>query len=143
MNDRADKHDRVSRMVRLAAPAETVWAEIGGFGAIADWHPLIESCELTEIEGEPYRRLTLSDGGSVFERLVEAGPLRLSYEMVEGPLPATDYRAAFTCVPEPAGGCHVYWSAYFEPPDGQEHAADELVGKIFEIGLDALADRYG
>jgi hypothetical protein len=99
-------HDQVRRMVSLPADRDTVWAAIGGFGQVAEWHPLIKRAELTQIEGETYRHLTTVDGA------------------------------------EP-GGCHVYWSAFFVPTGPDAHLADEIVGTFYEIGLRAIADRFG
>ena len=65
---RRNNHDRIQRMVHLTAPQAKVWAAIGGFGQIADWHPLISGVELVEIEGAEYRRLNSVDDESYFER---------------------------------------------------------------------------
>jgi Polyketide cyclase / dehydrase and lipid transport len=135
-------HDQVRRMLSLPADRDAVWAAIGGFGQIAEWHPLIERAELAEIEGETYRHLTTTDGGLFLERLIEAGPHHLTYEMVDGPLPASDHRATLSCVAE-NGGCHVYWSAYFVPTGADAHLADGIVGAFYEIGLGALQERFG
>jgi hypothetical protein len=106
--------DRIQRWVSLPHPPEKVWAEIGGFGDMAAWHPGIESAEVFDIEGEIHRHLTLGDGGLILERLVETGPEE--------------------------GGCHVFWSAMFEPTDP---SADEIVSGFYEEGLRALRERYG
>ena len=136
-------HDQVRRMVSLPADRDTVWRAIGGFGQIAEWHPLIERAELTEIEGDAYRHLTTVDGELFLERLIEAGPHHLTYEMEDGgPLPVADHRATLSVVAEP-GGCHVYWSALFVPMGADAHLADEIVGAFYEIGLRAVADRFG
>lgn len=129
-------------MVSLPADRDAVWAAIGGFAHIAEWHPLIARAELTEIDGETYRHLTSIDGELFLERLIESGPHHLTYEMVDGPLPVADHRATFSVVAEP-GGCHVYWSAYFEPTGSDAHLADEIVGTFYEIGLGAIRDRFG
>lgn len=128
-------------MVSLPVDRDVVWDEIGGFGRIAEWHPLIERAELTEIDGEAYRHLTTTDGGLFLERLIEAGPHHVTYELVDGALPVTDHRATLSCVAE-AGGCHVYWSAYFVPAASDAHLADEIVGAFYEIGLGAIRDRF-
>jgi len=135
-------HDRLRRMVSLNAPPERVWAEIGGFASIADWHPMIDSVELTEIEGDPYRHLRMADGELFFERLIETGPHHYSYEVVDGPFPVSDYRATLSVVAE-TGGCHVFWSARFIPAESATHLPDEMVAKFYEIGLEELARRYG
>ncbi len=131
--------DRIQRWVSLPHPPEKIWAEIGGFGALADWHPAVKSTEVFEIEGETHRHLVLSDGGLVLERLVETATLYYTYEIIDGPLPVTDHRATLSCVAE-KGGCHVFWSAVFEPTDP---SADEIVSGFYEEGLRALRERFG
>lgn len=135
-------HDRVTRMIRLPAPPEIVWREIGDFDGMAKWHPAFAASEPSEIDGERYRRLATTEGEQYFERLIEEGPSRYTCETVEGPLPVSDFRATLACVAEPGGGCHVFWSARFEPLEGQERRADEIVGALFEIGLSALPGRF-
>ena len=139
--DRQD-HDRLSRMVQLPASVAEVWAVIGDFHGVADWHPLIASCEPAEIDGETYRHLVLDDGGKVFERLLETGPNFYTYEIIDGPLPVSDYRATISVVEEDEG-CHVYWSAYFVPTAPDQHKSDEMVAKVYEVGLEALRERFG
>ena len=131
--------DRIQRWVSLPHPPDGIWAEIGGFGAMADWHPGIVSAEVVDIEGETHRHLTLSIGGLLLERLVDTGPLYYTYEIVDSPLPLADHRATLSCVAE-EGGCHVFWSAVFEPTDP---SADEIVSGFYEEGLRALRERYG
>ena len=131
--------DRIQRWVSLPHPPEKIWAEIGGFGAMADWHPGISSTEVVDIEGETHRHLTLSNGGLLLERLIETGARYYTYEIIDGPLPLADHRATLSCVAE-EGGCHVFWSAVFEPTDP---SADEIVSGFYEEGLRALRERYG
>lgn len=131
--------DRIQLWVSLPRPPEEVWAEIGGFGAIADWHPEVVSAELAKIEGETHRHLRLADGTLILERLIESGPLHYSYEIVDGPLPLSDHRATLSCVAE-EGGCHVFWSAVFEAGDPM---ADDIVEGFFRAGLEALRERFG
>lgn len=129
-------------MVSLRADRDSVWSAIGAFGQIAEWHPLIERVELTEIDGETYRHLTTVEGELFLERLIETGPHHVTYAMVDGPLPVDDHRATLSCVAE-RGGCHVYWSAYFVPTGPDAHLTDGIVGTFYEIGLRALQDRFG
>lgn len=132
-------HDRIRRWVSLPWPARQVWGEIGGFGDIAAWHPLIDKAELVDIEGEPHRHLTTSDGDLIMERLVETGPHHYSYEIIDSHLPVDNFRATLSCVVEDEG-CHVFWSAVFDPTDP---LADEVISGMFEEGLRGLRDRFG
>lgn len=135
----ARDHDRLQRIIRLPRSAQEVWAEIGGFGRVADWHPWVERVELVEIDGLPHRHLFMADGELFLERLIEEAPLYHTYSTVEGPLPVDDHRATLSCVPEPEG-CRVFWSAYYVPTDA---AADDMVLGFYEAGLGALGERFG
>ena len=66
-------HDRLSRMVSLPRPQDEVWAQIGGFDRMADWHPMISAVDVAKIEGEVHRHLTTTDGEIFFEHLIETG----------------------------------------------------------------------
>lgn len=133
----ADTDDRIERWIEIPGDPDAVWAAVGGFGAIADWHPALESCELLEIDGETHRRLVLADGGALLERLIEEGPRRYRYEIVDGPLPVADYRSTFAVSPH-GGGARVFWSSIFEPTDA---AADDIIAGVYEAGLDSIRRR--
>lgn len=134
-----DARDRIQRWVKLPRPVDEVWAVIGDFGSIAGWHPDVTSAEVFEIEGEIHRHLRIGEGGVTLERLIEAGPHHLTYEIIDSPLPVVDFRATLSCVAED-GGCHVFWSAMYEPTDP---TADEIVTAFYEEGLRALRERFG
>lgn len=131
--------DRIQLWVSLPAGADTVWAGIGGFDAIADWHPEVVSAELAEIEGETHRHLRMTDESLILERLVEKGPRHYTYEIVDSPLPLIGHRATLSCVPE-EDDCHVFWSVVFEPTDA---AADDIVEGFCRSGLETLPRRFG
>jgi hypothetical protein len=130
---------RVQRWVDLPVSPDTVWAEIGGFGALAEWHPAISACEIVEIGGETHRHLTLADGEMILEKLTGTGPRLYRYEMVETPLPVANYHGTFTVAAEPAGA-RVFWSSVF---DAEDPGVVALIGEVYELGLEALRDRYG
>lgn len=134
-----ESHDRISRWVVLPRPAAEVWAEIGGFGRIADWHPSVEESSIVDIEGEPHRHLALPDGGLAIERLSETGVHFYRYEVVDTPFPMLDAVGALSCKPEEEG-CRVYWSLDFEPTDP---VADDVVAGFIEAGLRGLRARFG
>ena len=138
MAARDDAHDRVRRWARLEAPAERVWAEIGGFGAVADWHPEVTESPAFDLEGDRCRHLRVRDGGLFLERLEEAESQRYRYAVVDGPAGLVDARGTFSVVAEDDGGCHVYWSLDF-PGDP---AADDIADGLLDSGVRALARRY-
>lgn len=133
--------DRIQRMVRLSAQPEAVWAVIGGWGTLADWHPLVTRVEPVEVGGEICRHVTLTDGTVLYEVLRETGPRHMTYALVDSPLPLSDHRATLSVAPED-GGCHVYWSALFAPHDGADAQCDRIVAGLYEAGLEALRARF-
>lgn len=133
------QHDRIQRMLMLDAPQEKVWAEIGAFDAIADWHPVVAKAEMVEVDGELHRHLTTADGALIIEKLEESGPNFYRYSIVDAPLPVADYRATLSCVKEKQG-CHIFWASDYEPLDP---SADDIIAGIYETGLEALRDRFG
>ncbi len=138
MSDR-EARDRVERWVDLPARAADVWAEIGAFGAVADWHPAIDKCEIVELDGVVHRHLTLVDGELILERLDDENDHLYRYSIVEGPLPVENYHATLTCFDE-GDGCRVFWSSTFEPASPE---ADKVIAGVYEAGLLALQDRFG
>ena len=137
MTDHAPR-DRVERWVDLPARAEDVWAAVGPFGALADWHPTVTECQVVKIDGETHRHVTLKDGEMLLEKLLAEEPHTLRYAMVDGPLPVSDYRATLTCFPE-GEGSRLFWSASYET---DEPEVDGLVSGLFEAGLRAVRDRF-
>ena len=67
---------------------KALWAQFGGWCAIAEWHPAIKSCEESKEGDAEYRTLTLQDGGKIKEKLLR---------QVGRQLPLRDHR-------EPAAG---------------------------------------
>lgn len=123
---------------RLPVDAERVWAAIGSFEALADWHPAIAACT-SEDHGD-VRRLTLAEGGEVVEWLVERDDRRMNYTYLledPGPLPVQRYMANLKVEPEGRSKTHVMWSGQFEP-HGNTDQAQQLVTDIFDQGLDNL-----
>ncbi|MFT4795738.1 MAG: hypothetical protein ACJAVR_003183 [Paracoccaceae bacterium] len=130
--------DRVERWADFSVSVDQIWAVIGDFAAIADWHPGIESGESVEIDGDMHRHLKIVGGGMILERLIAQDGHTQHYEIIEGPLPVDNYRATITVFPE-GKGARVFWSASFEPTDP---SADAVVAGVFEGGLKALQDRF-
>lgn len=130
----------VERTRAIAAPPERVWAVIGPFCGIAEWHPGVAACAETEADGVRGRVLTLGDGGIITERLEaldEAG-MRYSYAVLDAPLPVVNYRATLAVMP--AGeGARVVWTSEFDAAEGTSEAdAAGLIAGIYQAGLDGI-----
>lgn len=129
----------VSRTITLNASLDDVWGLIGGFQALADWHPAAESVAREDVDGVEHRRIALKGGGEILEKLLDHGGGSYRYSIVESPLPVTDYVSTISAA-DFEGKTLVTWGSTFEPAaDG----ADDVVAGIYEAGFAALAERFG
>src|SRR5688500_10953383 len=55
----------VKRKIEIDGEKAEVWAKLGGWCAIKDWHPVIAKCEETTEGGKKRRVLTTKDGGVI------------------------------------------------------------------------------
>jgi len=126
----------------LGVPADTVWQMIGGFNALADWHPAIEKSELDE--GGEVRTLSLAGGGSITERLEEHNDAErtYTYTITQSPLPVANYKSTIKVLEE-EGGCKVEWSSLFDPHGATEGEASEVIEGIYKAGFDNLRKLLG
>lgn len=136
----------VTRSVQVAANADEVWALVGRFDGLADWHPAVTASLLDESDGR-IRILTLGNGASLRERLLERSDAerKFSYVILESPLPVQNYESVLQ-VSElgAAGGAVVEWSARFNAAKGAApNEAEQAIAGVFDAGLGALAQRFG
>jgi len=128
----------VTRSVDLPVPAREVWADIGGFQDIAEWHPAIVRSRPERAADLEYRHLTAADGAEFTEQLLDRGGHYYRYRINSSPLPVDHYESTFE-VDSAGAGSRVTWSSSFTPtaPGAQEKVAD-----IYEAGLGALRERF-
>lgn len=130
---------QVTRHVALGAGAEEVWAAIGGFQALADWHPWVASSTREDIGAAEHRRLALEGGGEILEKSLGGDAMSYGYAIVDSPLPVSHYRATIAVVPSGTGSVVVWSSTFTAKGDDAEGA----IAGIYEAGFGALAERFG
>ena len=133
----------VKRKIEIVGEAPKVWAQIGGWCAIADWHPAIAKCEESSANGKPVRTLTLKDGGVIKETQLKTTATSYTYQIDESPLPVTNYTATFAIAPDDdESEVNVIWSAKFDPKGASEDEAEKVIAGIFKDGLDAIKKKH-
>ena len=132
----------VSMSTKLPVAAAQVWGLVGGWNAVADWHPAVEKSELEG--GGEVRRLHLAGGGEIVETLTnhDDGERTYSYEIKSGPLPVANYKATIS-VQDEDDGAKVEWSSDFEPSGASEGDAVAAIQGIYQAGLDNLKKLMG
>lgn len=137
---------KVSSSTKLAVPAKTVWAVIGNFNALPDWHPAVEKSELKSKDGDTLRKLSLVGGGTIEEKLekIDDKERRYTYSIVSGPLPVSNYTATLKVREAETGtGCTVEWSSEFEAKGTPEGDAIAAIRGIYEAGFENLKKMFG
>ena len=135
----------------VPASADAVWSLVRDFNGLPAWLPAVSASELDEggsgAEVGAVRRLTLGDGGTVVERLVELhdGERRCTYEIVESPFPVRRYVSTFRVAPVTATGeAFVEWWSEFDADGADEPGLSETFANgIYAAGIDALNKHFG
>jgi hypothetical protein len=127
----------VERKAELKGDAKVIWAKIGGWCALADFHPAVAKCEEGSAGGKKTRVLTTKDGAVIKETMLDSGATSYSYRIDESPLPVADYTASFSLT-----GGTLTWSAKFQPKGASEAEAKKVIQGIFDGGLEVLKKTY-
>ena len=135
---------KVTMSNRVAASPEAIWQVMGGFGAMANWHPLVERTETDGSGTGSVRTLHLVGGGKLVERLEQEQPneRRYSYSIIDGPLPVRNYSADIRVSDNGDGTSAVEWSSSFEPTAADPTTAIKAIEDVYRAGLDNLQKMF-
>jgi hypothetical protein len=130
----------VDKKIAVPGDMDVIWTKISEFCSIKDWHPAIGDCKEVKEGGDTVRVLTLKDGGTIKEKLDDSDDTSYSYEIVESPLPVTDYHAKLWVEPDPRDQDRtvVHWDATFEAKGASEEEAKKTISDIFFAGLKSI-----
>lgn len=142
---------KVSEKIVIASPPAKVWALVGEFAKIDQWHPGVEKSAGGGNTAGAERTLTLKSGGDLVEGLDEynAGEMfygyRLAKENIEA-FPVSFYSAKVTVKPAEGGGSEITWigrfyradTGNFPPENLNDAAAIAAMEGFFRQGLEGL-----
>jgi NADPH:quinone reductase len=141
---------RVRQSTIIDAPCAEVWRILRDFNGHDRWHPAvatsaIEGGEPTDAVGS-VRRFKLADGSELREQLLSLSDkdFRLTYCILEAPLPLMGYVAAIQLKPVTDGDRTFWeWRSEFEPPDSRRDELVTLVTRdIYQAGFGAIRSLY-
>jgi len=134
----------ITKTAQINAPATAVWSKLREFNAFNKWHPAVVKDEIIEGENNTVgavRLLTLGDGGTVKEKLLEwddAG-MSLKYSILEGVLPVRDYVSTLKVESLTDKTSKVTWTGSFSAGAGaDDKKATDTIRGIYEDGLENL-----
>lgn len=119
---------------------DALWKRFGGWCSIKDWHPAIANCEESKDGDTELRTLTLKDGGTIKEKLLERKDNIYRYEIIESPLPVKNYQAQFALTPDDDDEDEINfaWSAVFDANGKPDKEARDVIDGIFKAGLENI-----
>lgn len=126
---------------KIAEEGAAIWAKVGGWCAISEWHPAIAKCEASKEGDDELRTLTLKDGGVIKEKLVSKTDRSYKYQIIESPLPVKNYEAQFSLTPDDddEDEVNLVWAATYDAADGKDaKEARSVIDGIFKAGIDSL-----
>lgn len=135
----------LERSKRLAAPAAEVWALIGPFDGLANWHPAVIACHSSGSGEGQEREVVVVGSIRLKERLVaqDDAAMRCRYVLVDGPLPVEGYVSTLSVSDNGDETSTVTWSAEYQLAGAPEDVARDAIGGIYDAGLQSLGDRFG
>lgn len=133
----------VEREIELAGSPDAVWAVIGDFGTIAEWHPACSASSAETVGGDVHRTVIVGDGGRLVEKLEgqDNAARAYSYSVIDGPLPVQNYLSVLS-VEANGDGSLVRWTGKFDAKDASDDRAKGVIGGIYDMGLAALQKRF-
>jgi hypothetical protein len=134
----------VRESIEVKGDAATVWAKIGGWCAIKEWHPAVASCEETK-DKKPVRTLTLKGGGTIKETQTKTSKTGYQYRIDESPLPVSNYSASFTVADAKGkkGSSTITWLAQFKAKGVKDDEAKKVITGVFTGGLSSIEKSLG
>mmetsp|Transcript_112413 Transcript_112413/g.175555 ORF Transcript_112413/g.175555 Transcript_112413/m.175555 type:complete len:172 (-) Transcript_112413:314-829(-) len=142
-----EREHKASQHIVIDAPLGRVFAVVGGFYTLTDWHPLCDppvDGVVSANTGSTIRRRNIVPSFSdevIVEELVELSTnpnnSYYTYEYLQGPFPNKGYRSTIRCIPTNAGmSTIVQWVAVWDTLDKEavDGGADGVNG-FFATGL--------
>jgi len=134
----------------IGAPAARVWERVRDFNGLPKWHPRIRDSRIEDARPADQigciRNFHLQNGDQLREKLLGLSDYDMSctYEILEGPMPLSDYIATLRLTPVTDGErCFIEWSAEFScAPEDETDLVDGIGGNVFQAGFDALKRHF-
>lgn len=129
----------VNESTRIYTPADRVWTWIGGFLAIAQWHPRVLACRQSRAGTQKLRELDIGADAPLVERLEHHSDaeMRYHYAVVSGPLPVKDAEGHIWVHADTAHTSTVNWELRFTPKGARPDAVAAVRDHI-RSGLESL-----
>ena len=136
---------RVFRSLILEAPIDRVWQAVRAFDGVVNWNPGVVAARIVSGSSTSVgslRHLDIVDGTVFRETLLAHSDIEFyySYDIVEGPLPCSNYISTHRFIPITEGNTTLgIWESAFDCAPEDESQLDGIVGdQIYVSGMRGL-----
>ena len=137
---------KVVEKVVIDAPPSVVWARMGNFDALKNWHPAVADSPADKGNAEgSVRQVTLKSGGALTETVesYDGAKMKYSYRAKDGgALPVSNYTSTITVSAQGKGSVVEWRGAFYRayqnndpPPDQNDEAALKAITAVYKSGL--------
>lgn len=135
---------RITESTTIGVDPDTLWNEIGSFGSVGDWHPMLNSVEVFGEGAGALRIAHAKAGAAQAERLQALDPARhlYRYSMEKTSMPVRDYLGEFRIDSAGDAASTVVWSAQFELTADGDGRTVESVRHFLHAGTESLGRRF-
>ena len=136
----------VYRSIVIEAPIDRTWAAVREFDSVGAWNPAVTAARMetgTSTAVGSVRHLDIADGTIFRETLLAHSDVGrfYTYDIVEGPLPCTNYLSTHRFIPITEGNWTLgIWEGAFDCAREDEAKLESIVGDlIYRDGMKGLA----
>jgi hypothetical protein len=129
----------------IAAMPDVLWRQIGSFGSVAHWHPMLDEAECDGESVGARRKIHAKDGTFWIERLRALMPRGRGYRysVEAGTMPVSNYVSELRVEDNGDGTSIVTWSSDFDVIDDNDLKVVTEVEDFFKTALVQLKHFYG
>ncbi len=134
----------VKEVAETMIDADTLWKEVGDFGSIARWHPLVSSSTVSDETAGRARHVHFKTGGEQLERLqaVDAAHRMYRYRIERSSSPVRDYTGEFRIEAADTQMSRIVWEAQFTPADEHDDRTVAAVRSFLHEGVASIEGKY-
>ncbi len=134
----------VQEVAEIKIDADTLWNDVGDFGSVPRWHPLVSSMSVSEEPAGRVRAMRFKDGGEQLERLQAADAVHrvYRYAVERTGVPVRDYTAEFRVETLDPHTSRIVWEAQFTPIDQDDDRTVERVREFLHEGASSIQAKY-
>jgi len=131
----------VTEKIDVDAAPDSVWAAIGDFCGIKEWHPVVTGCDIKSDGDDKIRTLTIKDSAQFVEKQTawdDAGK-SYTYMILTSPLPLSAYTSTIG-VAGSGMTSTITWTGSFTP-NAADGSVETVVSGIYKAGLEGLKSK--